>query len=131
MVEQALGRPRWRGALGIASAIGIGLASRLHPLGWWVTDKSLGDVLYAVMVFSGWTVLFPRRRTIELGVAALLLCYAIETFQLTGIPLAYAHLRGVRWVLGTTFAWHDIACYTVGIAFACALDHVSYGRSRS
>ena len=28
----------------------------------------------------------------------------------------------VRWLLGTTFAWHDVACYVVGVVAITAVD---------
>jgi hypothetical protein len=33
-----------------------------------------------------------------------------------------SRLRPVGWLVGTTFAWHDVACYVVGVAAAFALD---------
>jgi hypothetical protein len=54
---------------------------------------------------------------------ALAACWAIEAFQATGIPARYAHLSIVRWLLGTTFSWHDMFCYSIGIAVVAALDY--------
>ena len=50
------------------------------------------------------------------------LCLAVECFQVTGIPARYAHLAPVWWLLGTTFSWHDVARYGVGVAGTFGLD---------
>ena len=34
----------------------------------------------------------------------------------------YAHLAPVRWLLGTTFSWHDVVCYGVGVAGIFGVD---------
>jgi hypothetical protein len=107
-------------ALGLTVA--LGLLSRLRPVGWPLYDKSLGDVLYAVAVYCVLALFLPRWRRAgswRLAVVALAVCLAIEFFQATGLPAQWARaFPPVRWVLGTTFAWHDVACYAVGIACA-------------
>jgi hypothetical protein len=100
----------------------LGLLSRLRPVGWSVWDKSLGDVLYAVAAYLVLALLFVRRRAGSVGPAALALCLTVEFFQGTGVPARYARYAVVRWLVGTTFAWHDVACYGVGVAAALALD---------
>src|SRR5436190_535637 len=102
--------------------VALGLLSRVRPIGWWPYDKSLGDVLYAVAAYLGLAlVLYRRPRALVAGLA-LALCLAVEAFQATGIPARYEHVVLVRWLLGTTFAWHDVACYFVGVAAVTALD---------
>jgi hypothetical protein len=98
----------------------LGLESRLHPLGWHLHDKSLGDVLYAAAVYL--VVALAGLRPLSASLLALGICLAIETFQLTGIGARCDHLLVVRWVLGTTFSWHDVVCYGVGIGMMLALD---------
>ncbi len=80
-------------------------------------DKSLGDVLYTVAMVFAMALVAPRAKPGVLAAMAFAVSFAIELFQLTGIPLAIAESPrwGVaRWVLGTQFAWHDVACYAVG-----------------
>jgi len=103
---------RGKALVGVAGAIALGGASRLVPVGNAIWDKSMGDVAYAVMV--GFIVLFLRPRTKMIATAGITIaiCFAIETFQLTGIPARAPRL--LRIALGTTFAWHDMACYVVG-----------------
>src|SRR5260221_13535876 len=102
--------------------VALGLLSRLQPLGWSLWDKSLGDVLYAVAAYLLFALLLPRKRVLIIAGFALAFCLAIEFFQATGIPAQYVHLGLVRWLLGTTFAWHDVACYFVGVAVIVAVD---------
>jgi hypothetical protein len=82
-----------------------------------VWDKSLGDALYAVAVFLVLALVLPRVRVRGLAALTFTICAALELFQLTDIPLELSHRHRIFGVLlGTTFAWHDLACYAVGTA---------------
>src|SRR5262249_13172931 len=116
----SLGGARLLAAL--LATVTLGLLSRLCPVGWALYDKSLGDALYAVAAYLALALLLPRRRPRTVAALALGWCLAVESFQATGIPARLAHLPGVPWVLGTTFSWHDVACYVAGVTFALALD---------
>ena len=72
----------------------------------------MGDVAYAVMI--GFLVQLVRPRTSAMATAgvAIAICFAIELFQLTGLPARAP--RALRIVLGDTFAWDDVGCYAVG-----------------
>ena len=108
-------------ALGVTASLGI--VSRLCPIGWHSYDKSLGDVLYAVAAYLVLALLLSRQRVCVVAAAALTFCLAVEIFKLTGLPAEYACLGLlVRWMLGTTFSWHNVACYGVGVGSAAALD---------
>src|SRR3954447_22956170 len=106
----------------LALAVALGLLSRLRPLGWPVWDKSLGDALYAVAAYLALALVLYRKPPTLVAALALGFCLAVESFQATGVPARYAHLPVVRWLLGTTFAWHDVACYVVGVAVISGLD---------
>jgi hypothetical protein len=108
--------PRRARALLLAATVAMGLGSRLARTGIGLLDKSLGDALYAVAAYLVLGLLLPRLPRPRLAALALGYCAAVELFQLTGIPARYAHLAPVRWLLGTTFVWHDLAFYTVGVA---------------
>jgi hypothetical protein len=124
----ARARRRRSAAVGVAAAVAVGLASRLVPLGSSLWDKSVGDVAYAVMI--GFVLAFtrplPSARTI--GGGSIAICFAIELFQLTGIPARAPRL--VRIALGDTFSWHDVACYVLGGALV-ALTWSRAARSAS
>jgi hypothetical protein len=100
----------------------VGLGSRRVPLGHPLWDKSLGDALYCVMVYLLLAFARPAARPRALGPAAFGISLAIELFQLTGIPARMPRL--LHLVLGTTFAWHDVACYAAGAALATAVDAI-------
>lgn len=107
----------------VVGVIVVGAASRLWRVGSSLWDKSAGDVAYAMMIaFMLWFVR-PRAKPIAIGAIAIGICFAIETFQLTGIPARAPRL--LRIALGDTFAWHDMACYVVGGVLAAVLVHVT------
>ena len=109
--------------IALLATIALGLLSRLEPIGWPLYDKSLGDVLYAVAAYLALSIV-TRQPWWIVAPVALFLCEAVECFQATGIPLRYSHFTLVRWFLGTTFAWHDVVCYVVGVAFILLVDVV-------
>jgi hypothetical protein len=101
----------------------LGGVSRRYPIGWYPYDKSLGDALYAVATYLGLAVLLARRSPLVVGLLALAFCLAIETFKLTGIPAQYGKTP-LRWVLGTTFSWHNLGCYVLGVGIIGAIDRM-------
>jgi hypothetical protein len=107
--------------LALAVIVLLGIVSRHYPLGWYPYDKSLGDALYAVAVYLGLALTLPRRSPWWIGLAALVFCAAIEAFKFTGIPARYAQTP-LRWLLGTTFSWHNLGCYVLGVAAIYAMD---------
>jgi hypothetical protein len=107
--------------IALTVTVALGLASRLYPAGWYFYDKSLGDVLYAVAAYLVLVVILRGKPWI-MALAALVICLAVEVFKFTGIPLQYSHILIVRWLLGTTFSWHNIACYAAGIGVVALLD---------
>ncbi len=106
----------------LAVTVVLGILSRSRPIGWYPYDKSLGDLLYAVAVYLVLALLLPRRSPGSIAALALGLCLAVEIFKLTGIPEQLSHWGIVRWLLGSTFSWHNLACYGLGIAGIWGLD---------
>lgn len=104
----------------VAITIALGLASRRFPIGVFVWDKSLGDALYAVMVYFVAALVRPSLGPRALGLLAFGISFAIELFQATGIPARLP--RVLQLVLGTSFGWHDVVCYAVGAAFVALVD---------
>jgi hypothetical protein len=101
--------------LGFVASVLLGLASRtLGPTGFALWDKNFGDADYAVMFGFLLLVLRPTRSALAIGLGAFGICFALELFQLTGIPLRAP--QPLRFLLGNTFAWSDVACYAVGAA---------------
>jgi hypothetical protein len=111
-----------RAALLLAITVVIGIASRRVHVGVPLWDKSVGDVLYAVAVTLVIALLRPRDAPMVRALVAFAICFAIELFQLTGIPIALAaRAPWVHWVLGAAFGWHDVVCYAIGVAGVTAI----------
>ncbi|MEZ0228883.1 MAG: DUF2809 domain-containing protein [Planctomycetota bacterium] len=104
--------------LALAITVALGIASRLAHTGSFLIDKTLGVVLYAVAVHFTLALFLRRTSPRRVALLSLIVCWAIELFQATGIPARHAELAVVRWLVGTTFSWHDVACYPLGVAVA-------------
>ncbi len=100
--------------LAMLVTVALGLASRLYPTGWFLWDRVLGEVLYGVAAYLAWAILLIRRPPWLVAVLAFGSCLAVELFKLTGIPAANQHVFFVRWFLGMTFAWVNLAYYLIG-----------------
>jgi hypothetical protein len=109
--------------------VAVGVASRRYPIGWALYDKSLGDALYAVAVYLALALVLRKTRPVIVAVLAITWCVAVEFFQATGIPAHYADRLIVKWLIGADFAWHDVACYFVGVAAAVTLDKLVLRRA--
>ena len=98
----------------------IGLLSR-HFTG---IPLFIGDVLWALMVYFLFRFLFLSTRIRFVVTASLLFCYAIEFSQLYKAPwienLRHTFLGHL--ILGSTFMWTDLICYTAGIIFGLLID---------
>ena len=77
----------------------------------------LGDALYALMIYLGFSAFFIRRSAIEIGFISLIFCYAIEFSQFYHAPwidtIRSTRLGGL--ILGYGFLWSDIAAYLLGV----------------
>ena len=119
---------RSQAAIALGLTIALGIASRKVPLGIFVWDKSLGDALYTVMLYFFVALARPAWEPKELGPIAIGLSFAIELFQLTGIPLQLP--RPLQIALGTKFAWHDMLCYVIGGVVVGAAHEIVRRRAR-
>jgi Protein of unknown function (DUF2809) len=63
----------------------------------------------------------PPRLVAVLAAAA---CLALESLQLTEVNAYLLAVPALRWFLGTTFSWHDVGCYLLGVALALGLDAI-------
>lgn len=122
----------WLG-VGLVAVIAFGLASRRFPsLSPAFLGKYPGDALWALMVFLGCGLLTPRSPTRHLATCALVISWLVEFSQLYQAPWLNA-VRGTmlgHLVLGSTFAWFDLAAYAVGVVAGVLIDKVTlYGHS--
>ena len=113
--------------------IALGLATRAfrNDVLLYVFDYG-GDTLWAAMTYCAFGFLFPRWPLSAKFAVALLFSWCIEFSQLYHAPWIdavranwYAHL-----VLGDTFVWSDIACYTAGVTIAALADRLLRGARR-
>jgi len=102
------------GFLAIALTIRALSAGALNSTGR--LEQYSGTALYASMVYAGVLFLWPRRSPSTAGAIAWAWCWAVECFQLTGIP-ADLSTRSLlaRLVLGVQFDPTDLLWYLPGI----------------
>lgn len=102
----------------------LGLASRRFLGDVSFSRAYVGDALWAMMVFFGFAVFFRRWSTKAVAATALLFSFGIECSQLYHAPwieqVRATRLGGL--VLGFSFVWSDLLCYSVGIALGVLLD---------
>jgi len=111
----------------ICITIILGLLSRHIP----GIPLFIGDILWALMVYFMVRFIFIKQTIKWVTVASLLFCYGIEFSQLYKAPwidnLRYT-LFG-RLVLGDTFLWGDMLCYTVGVGIGVLVELIITGVS--
>lgn len=121
----------WR-VLWIVLVIGMGLLwrSRLIPLPPAVA-KYGGEALWALLVFLGCGLLFPRVSPLRLALAAFAIACMVEFGQLYHAPWI-DQIRRTRLgalALGSVFNWPDLPAYAAGV-LAGAFAEASWIRSR-
>ncbi len=103
----------------------IGLSSRKFPQlfpGFVATYA--GDTLWAMNVFLLLCFFFPKIAGFRAALAALSFSFLIEISQFYHAPwidaIRATTLGGL--VLGYTFVWRDLLCYTVGVGMGFLID---------
>lgn len=82
-----------------------------------------GDILVVVLMYYFWKS-FLRIHPLSLAVGVLLFAYAIEAAQYFNV-VEVLNLQSntiMRTVIGSTFSWGDIVCYTVGAILCLWID---------
>lgn len=104
----------------IIITIVLGLLSR-HFAG---IPLFIGDILWATMVYFIIRFLFIRATIKQVVLWSLLFCYAIEFSQLYKAPWidSLRHTLFGRLVLGDTFLWGDLLCYTIGVSVGVLVE---------
>ncbi len=113
--------------LALAVTVVLGRASRLHPVGWFLYDRVLGEVLYAVAAYLVLAMLFVRKPPLFIALIAFVCCLAVELFKLTGIPAENQHVVLVRWFLGMTFSVVNLGYYFIGAVLIAVADGATRG----
>lgn len=113
-----------------AVAVLAGLAARFALPRGTVADIA-GDALYAVLVYLFVVFLRPRMRPLAAATIAGSVCVAIELFQLTGLPRAWAAaFPPIALALGTGFDARDIVVYVGAALVATLVDAATVRRIR-
>ncbi|MFD8596664.1 DUF2809 domain-containing protein [Kitasatospora sp. NPDC059646] len=128
--ERPADRRRGRGParagwlLAAAGVLGLGLLGPgLLPH---AAGAVLGGALYTALLHTLLMAAAPRLRPVTAGAVALAASWAVELFQLTGVPEALgARSRLARLVLGTTFDASDLPAYALGALAATALHQAA------
>jgi hypothetical protein len=119
---------RWGAAAAGLLTVVAGLGLRTAATG--VVAKYGGDALYTVLVYVLVVMVAPRIRPGRAAVAALLVSWGVEFFQLTGLPARWsAESTAARLALGSTFNVPDLLWYAAG-AGGCWAVHQCLVRGR-
>lgn len=125
-------RSRWLYLLLCVVTILAGLSTRqFRGTGVAEWAANAGDALWAVLVYLGYALLFPRASSWTLLALASLTATCVEVSQLYHAPWIEAVRRTTLGglALGWGFAWGDLLCYYVG-AGVCVLGEWLFARQR-
>ncbi|MFJ9951736.1 DUF2809 domain-containing protein [Kitasatospora sp. NPDC091207] len=112
-----------RVAAGVAAVLTVGAGLGVRAVAGGDVAKYAGDAAYTVLLYALVLLVAPRLRPVAAAVVAAGLSWAVELFQLTGVPEDLGRRGAVaRLVLGSTFNAPDLGWYLVG-AGAAALLH--------
>lgn len=78
---------------------------------FYVGDYLVAILLYTLFMFICKPSYFPA------AMAVLFFCYVVEAFQWMDV-LSILHVKKTRWtniLLGSSFSWLDVLCYTLGV----------------
>jgi hypothetical protein len=115
------------GSLGLAFAIRLVTGTMVETTG--LLEQVSGTALYASACYGGVLVLWPRGRPLPVALISIAFCWAVEFFQLTGVPAALSGRSVVaRLVLGRVFDSADLVWYVVGVLLAVAVHYLTLCR---
>ncbi|HEX8574824.1 MAG TPA: DUF2809 domain-containing protein [Flavobacterium sp.] len=83
----------------------------------------LGDVLVVVLLYCFFKS-FLRLPVLTVATGVLVFAFAIEFLQFFNLveKLNLGHSKIARIVIGTSFSWIDLLCYTVGIVIVIGVE---------
>ncbi|WP_308222497.1 DUF2809 domain-containing protein [Kitasatospora sp. A2-31] len=117
-----------RAAALVAAVVTVAAGLGVRSVAGGEVAKVAGDALYTVLVYALVLLAVPRLRPLPAALAAAGLSWAVELFQLTGVPDELGRSSALaRLVLGSTFNPPDLFWYPVGAA-AAALLHAAAAR---
>lgn len=123
-------RTRLRACGAAVLTLAAGLALTLMVEG--AAGTYAGDALYTVLVYLLVVLIAPRARPSTAATVALVFSWAVELFQLSGVPAELsARSFAARLVLGSTFNGPDLLWYAVGAASVWLVHARARARSRA
>ena len=83
----------------------------------------LGDVLVVILLYCFFKS-FLRLPVLTVAISVLIFSFIVELLQFFNIveKLNLGHSKIARIVIGTSFSWIDLLCYTVGIAIVIGVE---------
>jgi hypothetical protein len=107
------------------TTIVLGLASRHYPFLFpGAFGKYPGDALWALMVYFGWGLVFPKKPMIQILFLTLATSLGVEFGKFYRVPwlndfreTTIGHL-----LLGASFSWQNLFAYAVGASIGGVLD---------
>ncbi|MFJ6618764.1 DUF2809 domain-containing protein [Kitasatospora sp. NPDC091335] len=116
---------RTRLAAGLAAVLTVTAGLGVRAVLGGDLAKYAGDALYTVLLHALLVLAAPRLRPARAAALAAGLSWAVELFQLTGLPDDWGrHSTLARLVLGSTFNPPDLLWYLVGAGCAGVLHRV-------
>ena len=102
----------------------LGILSRKIPS----IPLCIGDFLYAVMIYFLLSILFLNKKSLQIIILSLLICYGIEFLQLYQAEWIIELRKTLfgKYVLGQGFLWSDILAYTFGVFIAFMVDKIIF-----
>ncbi len=89
----------------------------------------LGDVLAVMTVYCGARIIFPKKFAF-LSAAVLILAVIVELVQLTDFASLFGEGSVIAVLLGSTFDFKDLLCYTVGGIICGVTDFIKYRQGK-
>lgn len=124
--ERAPWRQRLPWAVAALVTVSLGLGARAALTGW--TAKVLGVVLWATLVSFLILGVAPRLTVRRAFLLCVAISFAVEFFQLSGVPMRLHALHpAFALVFGTTFSALDLPAYAAGAGLG-ALVHATASR---
>ena len=83
----------------------------------------LGDILVVILLFCG-AKSFVKTRSISIAIMVLVFAFFIEFLQYINFVerVGLSQYAIARVVIGTSFSWEDMLCYTVGFLLSLLLS---------
>lgn len=125
-------RNRFWYAVLILAVIAAGLGSRVAAIRE-VLGQYPGDALWAVMVYLGWSVVFPKAPGGRIALLGAGTCVAIEFLKLWQVPwlVQLRHTTLGHLVFGHVFSWANLLAYAAGLTTAFLIERACATRDMS